>query len=281
MGSDVRRPLVAGTFYPGDRDGLQKALGEWQLSDRGAEGSEDGFGLLESACGIIVPHAGYMYSGHVAACGVRWLAKRGVPDRVVILGADHTGIGVPVCTDDHDAWHTPLGDAPIDRDACRLLADAGIGADRTAFVREHSVEVVLPFLQAAFGAMMPFVPIRVGTAASDTYARLGELLAGVVGDHGALVVSSDFTHYESEDVATHLDHEVLDRICAIDRHGLEDLISSKHLSVCGIPSILTALHWSETVGIREGHVLQYATSGDVTGDRGAVVGYAAVGLGWR
>ncbi|MBN1859524.1 AmmeMemoRadiSam system protein B [Candidatus Bipolaricaulota bacterium] len=275
MGSGVRTPLVAGAFYPGDRTGLQAMLDSWQLGP----GSRP-LKPLSRPCGVMVPHAGYPYSGRVAAEGIRWVGNHGRPSRIVILGADHTGMGAAICTDDHDAWRTPLGDAPIDAGGRRLLADAGVVSDGRAFVREHSIEVILPFLQAVYGAEVPFVPIRVGAASPQIYGRLGEALVEVTGERGVLIVSSDLTHYESEDFAVRVDQAVLEQICALDWQGLNDLASSERVTVCGIPAILTALHWSKAVGIVRGDVLAYATSADVTGDRRAVVGYAAVGLGW-
>ena len=242
--------------------------------------SANAMDLLRKPLGAIVPHAGYLYSGRVAAQGIRWLASHGRPERIVILGADHTGMGVGICTDDHDAWRTPLGDAPIDDEGRTALADAGVAVDRRAFVREHSIEVILPFLQAVYGEAVPFVPIRVGSASPEVYAQLAAALVSVVGERGALIVSSDFTHYEPEDAAVKADRTVLERICALDWQGLSDLVSSKDVSVCGVPSILTALHWAKAIGMLQADVLAYATSADVTGDRRAVVGYAAVGLGW-
>ncbi len=278
MGSDVRKPLVAGMFYPGDAQSLRELLLGWGLG-AGTAAADAPKKTFRSPFGVIVPHAGYLYSGRIAARGIGWLAEQGRPERIVILGADHTGIGAAVCTDEHSAWRTPFGDAPIDRDACERLAAAGVVPDGAAFAREHSIEVVLPFLQAVYGATVSFVPIRVGAASASTYAQLGKALADVAGQHGAVVVSSDFTHYEPEDAAHRTDRTVLDRICALDVEGLSDLVANKRPSVCGIPSIMVALHWAAAVGITQGDVLEYATSADVTGDHSAVVGYAAVGWG--
>ena len=267
-------------FYPGDARSLREQLLEWGLGAHVPAAGDEARRTLQRPYGVIVPHAGYVYSGRVAARGIGWLAEQGRPERIAILGADHTGVGAAVCTDEHLAWHTPLGDAPLDRDACERLAEVGIVPDGAAFAREHSIEVVLPFLQAAYAEAVPFVPIRVGAAPASTYAQVGEALADVVGEHGAVVVSSDFTHYEPEVAARRADRAVLDRICALDLKGLSDLVARKRPSVCGIPSIMVALHWAAAVGITGGDVLEYATSADVTGDRSAVVGYAAVGWGW-
>ena len=127
MGSDVRIPLVAGMFYPGDRSGLRSMFESWQIAPVPERDgiSANAMDLLRKPLGAIVPHAGYLYSGRVAAQGIRWLASHGRPERIVILGADHTGMGVGICTDDHDAWRTPLGDAPIDDEGRTALADAG------------------------------------------------------------------------------------------------------------------------------------------------------------
>lgn len=265
-----REPVVAGSFYPGHGaalvEMLDDLLGERDLNET----------PLPGPLGLIVPHAGYLYSGGVAAAGYREVGRAGRPEWAIVLGANHTGYGRPVSLAREGRWRTPLGEAPVASDLADKLVSCGAEVSPAAFAREHSVEVQLPFLQVLFGAEIPFVPITVMAPPLDKLVALGDCFAQRVrGRPGLVVASSDFTHYEPDTVAREADRRALERILALDVDGFWQLLTRERLSICGGGAIAVLMTVARALGL-EPRLVSYATSGDVSGDRGAVVGYAAV-----
>ena len=269
MGSGVRQPVVAGSFYPGDRARL-RALVEELLGEAAPE-------RAPSSAGLIVPHAGYAYSGRIAGAGLCVAATFGRPEAVIILGASHSGLGDALVVPGDAAWRTPLGDVPLDDGTIERLVSLGVSRSPDAFRREHSMEVVLPFLQILFPEPTPVVPVCVQLApwaALDEGARrLGEALGS---ERVWVVASSDFTHYEPDAAARALDRSALDLILAGDAQGFYRHTIERGLSICGAGAITVLLLLARTLGLGRSSLVDYATSGDITGDRSAVVGYAAV-----
>ena len=272
----VREPVVAGAFYPGNKEALSRSL-EALLGDEIAVNQEP----LASSVGLIVPHAGYMYSGPTAAVGYRHLATLGRPAWALILGANHTGMGRPISLAHDGRWRTPLGESPIASELADRLVDEGLKLAPEAFDREHSIEVQLPFFQFLYGATISFVPICVMLPSFPKLKAAGEVIARVVRNEspGALIVSSDFTHYESGEIAQKKDRGAIEPILALDAEGFHRKLVSESLSICGGGAITALLSAAGALGWRTGKLLSYATSGDVTGDHSAVVGYAAIILG--
>ena len=273
MKTGTRLPVVAGAFYPAGRaplaDAVDTLLGEnsdWRCAP------------LAAPCGLIAPHAGYPYSGPTAASGYRAVSAQGRPELVVLLGANHTGLGGPVALDDHEAWRTPLGDVPVASDVVDALAGAGISVDRAPFVREHSLEVQLPFLQVLWGDAFRVVPICIHLADRETLAAAGCAIADVIGEIPStlVVTSSDFTHYEPEEIARRTDNEALDTILALDADRFLDLCVGRRLSICGAGAIATLMGLASELDMTATKLVDYSTSADATGDRSSVVGYAAV-----
>ncbi len=275
MDEAIRQPIVAGAFYPGTRDDLSAALSVLLGAELDRPTSR-----LPGPFGLIAPHAGYLYSGSTAAAGYRAVAAVGRPDIAVLLGANHTGFGDALSLDDHAAWRTPLGELPVARDVVEALRDSGLSVDRTAFVREHSIEVQLPFLQFLWGNAVPIVPICVQPAPHDRLAEAGSRIADALADHQSplIVASSDFTHYESDETARALDRRALDPILALDGSRFLSLCIEERLSICGAGAISALIAASRKLGLTDAKLIDYSTSGDTTGDRAAVVGYAAVSL---
>jgi len=274
MVSKVREPVVAGAFYPGTRAGLLRTM-EGLFGGGRPETARS----LSRPFGLVVPHAGYMYSGKVAADGYREAARAGTPEEVVILGTNHTGLGYPISIARDGAWRTPLGDAPIAADLADRLVERGFPIAEEAFAREHSIEVQLPFLQYLFGEEIPFVPICVSFPRLNDLVAAGEALGEVVRDDAVLLVaSSDFTHYEPDGIARRLDQEAIELILRFDAVGFYRLVLEKRLSICGAGAITLLLAAARELGWGEAQLVSYATSGDITGDRSAVVGYAAIAL---
>jgi AmmeMemoRadiSam system protein B len=273
MMPSIREPVVAGAFYPGSRSALIAAL-TLLLKRKGyAEGA------LCEPMGFVVPHAGYIYSGAVAAAGYRELAAHGRPEWAIILGANHTGLGAPISIAREGIWRTPLGDAPIATEVADQLVAEGLTVADEAFLREHSIEVQLPFLQFLFGAEIPFIPICVMFPALSDLTTLGEAIAQVVrGKAGVVIASSDFTHYEPDETARSIDHRAIEKILALDVQGFHQSLIEERLSICGGGAIVALMACARRLGWDETKLLSYATSGDLTGERHSVVGYAAISL---
>lgn len=270
--TSIREPVVAGTFYPGSASALEDTL--TRLFGEPLPAAE---AALASPVGLIVPHAGYAYSGPTAAAGYRWLATLGRPAWALILGANHTGMGRPISLAREGTWRTPLGEVPIAAELAGRLVEAGLEVSESAFLREHSIEVQLPFVQYLYGEGLPFVPICVMTPSLPELMKAGEAIAGVIrGEPGVVIISSDFTHYEPHEVARQLDHRAIEQILSLDMEGFYQSLVGERLSICGGGAIVVLMGIARTLGWNQTRLLSYATSGDVSGDRGAVVGYAAI-----
>jgi len=264
----VRAPIVAGAFYPGAPEALRRTMAS--LFKGGVPAST---GLLAAPLGLIAPHAGYPYSGEVAAAGYARAAACGRPEIAVLLGANHTGLGGPACLSSHAAWATPLGRSPVARDVVGRIAALGIPICDAAFAREHSLEVQLPFVQSIWGGDLPIVPVCV---MSHAEAHVDAIADGIGERRALLVASSDFTHYEPDRVARELDRSALDAILAVDSGAFARQCREQELSICGAGAIQTLLDLCRRLHLTRAELVRYATSGDITGERSAVVGYAAV-----
>lgn len=268
----VREPLAAGAYYPGNRTSLSD-----EISALFGESTIIAKAALTCPCGLVAPHAGYPFSGPVAATGYSALASLGKPRWAIILGANHTGLGAPISIMTSGVWRTPLGDAPIASDLAHQLISGEIEASPGAFSREHSIEVQLPFLQFLFGSAIPFVPICVMLPPFSELVQAGEKIAEAIqGKGGVVIASSDFTHYQPHKIASQLDREAIDRILALDSEGFYHLLAERHLSICGGGAIVILMTVAQILNVNTARLLSYSTSGDVTGDRSSVVGYASI-----
>jgi len=265
----LRLPAVAGRFYPADPKELTSVVRKYSQPD-----SEHPPTPVK-AC--LVPHAGYMYSGHVAGAV---FARVALPKKIILLGVRHYPRGEPAAILSSGAWRTPLGDAPIDeefasavRQECPALREDGV-----AHSTEHSLEVQVPFLQT-LAPGFSFVPVALGTVEFESLVRVGEGIARVLGgtkDEVLLLTTSDLNHYEDDATTRVKDHKAIDRLLAFDARGLYDTCRNQEISMCGLGpavSMLTALH---ALGAKNAELVKYATSADVSGDRSQVVGYAGM-----
>jgi len=267
----VRPPAVAGRFYPGKADALSRDLDKYL--GPGADSAEK----VETALGCVVPHAGYMYSGHVAGAVFRQLPAR---PAYVILCPNHTGRGAPLAMMSSGNWQTPLGQVAIDsalaksvHEGCHLVTD-----DAAAHSDEHSLEVQLPFLQRMVKAFS-FVPIAIGVGGYASLESLGRGLAQAArrSDKPFLVVaSSDMNHYEPDGITRVKDRKAIDRILALDPAGLYDVLRREDISMCGYGPAIAMLTFAKEMGAQKAELIKYATSADTSGDRSAVVGYAGI-----
>jgi AmmeMemoRadiSam system protein B len=264
----LRPPAVAGRFYPAQPDKLVEALQRYV----------DALEPRAQAIGIIVPHAGYMYSGHVAGAV---FSRVDIPRRSIILCPNHTGYGPPLSIMKSGAWQTPLGVMKIDQALCEALMsmDPDLEDDAEAHRFEHALEVQLPFMQHTAGASAVFVPITIGTGDWRGLEQLGQAIAGVLQrlDESALIIaSSDMNHYESDATTRIKDGKAIDKILAMDPAGLYKVVHDENISMCGYGPASAMLVASKMLGASKAELVRYATSGDVSGDFDHVVGYAGV-----
>lgn len=264
----VRHPAVAGRFYPGDPDDLRADVQSY-LSQ--AEGT------VIPAIGCIAPHAGYMYSGHVAGAV---FAHVEIPERCIVLCPNHTGMGSPLAILSEGAWQTPLGDVPIDSKLASSLKGhfPALEENSAAHRSEHAAEVELPFLQLRQPGLR-FVPIALGTGRIEVLEKLGEALSDVIAAQDApvlMVASSDMNHYESDAITRVKDHRAIERILSLDPRGLYDVVTQQNITMCGYGPAVAMLTAARRLGARSAELVKYATSGDVSGDRNMVVGYAGI-----
>ncbi|MEM3440172.1 MAG: AmmeMemoRadiSam system protein B, partial [Candidatus Bathyarchaeia archaeon] len=229
--------------------------------------------------GLICPHAGYMYSGHIAAHAYCRLGEDRIPESVVILGPDHTGSCGMASMMIEGAWRTPIGDLAIDSDLARAIRDNSdiIDVNDFALKYEHSIEVQLPFLIFLFGSGLKFVPICMGLQDLNTSREIAESIASARADREIVVIaSSDMSHYEPKWIAEENDRAAIDMILRMDEEAFQGMVESRGLSICGYGPITALIHYSKLIGSRNANLLAYGTSGDVTGDYGSVVGYVAI-----
>ncbi len=280
-GNTIRRPAVAGQFYPRDPVALREAIEQAFVSPLGP----GEFPLLNEGgprrvMGVVSPHAGYPYSAQGAAWAFREVAVDGRPQATVLLGVNHRGIGAPIALSPDSGWETPLGIAPVATEIGRKLQalDADVVLDARAHASEHSIEVQVPFLQAIFGESL-ILPLALGHLTFDMVLRLGRALAALAGEYDLLIVaSSDFSHYIPHREAEVLDRLALQQIAAVDAAGLIEVVQRRKITMCGVLPVAVMLEAATATGVTTGTILHYHTSGDVTGDRQEVVGYGAAAL---
>lgn len=269
----VREPAVAGHFYPRSESELRDEVQQY-LQRGGKAGT-----IRLRAKGIVAPHAGYMYSGAVAGAVY---AHVEVPRRVVILCPNHTGIGSPLAIMSQGRFRTPLGEVEIDSALAQSLK-AGfslLSEDEQAQEREHAIEVQLPFLQTIRNDLQ-FVPITVGTGQFEVLSALGVVLAKVIAEAGEpvlIVASSDMNHYEDDENTRIKDALAIEQVLTLNPKGLYQTVHAQHISMCGYGPTIAMLTAALRLGATSAELIKYATSGDISGDREHVVGYAGIAV---
>lgn len=270
----VRKPAVAGRFYPGDAGEVATEVADLY------RGAPDGD---EVAAAVMCPHAGWVYSGKLAA---QTLAAVRVPGRVVVMCPNHTGAGARVAIMTEGAWAVPGALVPIDAElAAAILAEAGAirgaRADEAAHAGEHAIEVLVPLLLTR-QPKLRLVPIVVGGLSGDECAALGQAIARAVAKIGAgaddvlVVASSDMSHYLADDETRRRDRHALDALVTGDPAALVDAVVEHDVSMCGVRPAAAMLAYAAARGAGRPRLIGYATSGDAFGDRDRVVGYAGV-----
>ena len=269
MSATVRWPAVAGQFYPDKQQVLEREIEEYARAE----------GPKIKAKGCIVPHAGYMYSGHVAGAVYGRLE---LPRRFILLCPNHTGMGAALAVMSAGGWLTPLGEARIDTELAQKLKTKykRFTEDSGAHRREHALEVQLPFLQKLVPEFT-FVPVVIGDMRYEVLAEVGQAIALALAETGAdalVVASSDMNHYESDEITRIKDSRALERILALDPPGLFEVVLKQQISMCGFGPAVAMLIAAKLRGASHAELIRYATSGDISGDRERVVGYAGVAV---
>jgi len=268
----VRRAAVAGSWYPGTADALAREVDRYLAAVGDVPGGD--------ALAIIVPHAGLMYSGPIAAYAYRILKGRDV-DVAVLVGPSHHVSFDGVAIYSRGAFETPFGAVPIAEGCAAAIALSSrlIQEHPAAHVREHSLEMQLPFLKRVLPDT-PIVPLVMGYQTRDTIRALADALTtGLTGRRALLVASSDLSHYRDAQTAARLDRQVIEHVRAFDPEGLLDALDAFPHHACGGGPIVSVMLAARALGARDARILRYGDSGDVSGDKDAVVGYLAAALG--
>jgi AmmeMemoRadiSam system protein B/AmmeMemoRadiSam system protein A len=269
---EIRESILAGSWYPGDPKRLRQDVETYLEKASAAD-------LQGQLVALIAPHAGYSYSGQVAAYAYKLLEHRKF-ETVVIIAPSHRAYFSGVSVYDRGGFRTPLGVVPLDAELVRALEerDHRIRYVAEAQAREHSVEIQLPFLQVVMPGFK-LVPLIMGDQSFASCQWLGEAVADTIGKKSVLVVAStDLSHFHPYQDAKKLDQVVLDKVNAFDPRGLSENLQSGKCEACGGGPVVTAMLIARKLGANKSQVLRYANSGDVTGDRSGVVGYMAAAV---
>jgi len=276
----VRQPCQAGAFYEGTAESLRRQIRNCFLHELGPRKLPDvAKSDLKNIMGLVCPHAGYAFSGPVAAHAYYKLALDGKPDAVVILGPNHTGYGSPLAVMSEGFWRTPLGDVEIDTEiANKIVRESRIvDVDEFAHRFEHSIEVQLPFLQYLYGSQFKIVPICFLMQDLDSVKEVGRAVSSVLmGKNAVVIASSDMTHYEPQERALENDMMAIRTIESMNEDMFYSTVEKRGISACGYGPIAGLITAAKTMGAKEAKLLCYKTSGDVIGDYSSVVGYAAM-----
>jgi hypothetical protein len=275
----VRRPTQAGTFYEGTSESLKKQIKNCFLHQLGPGEIPVVKTDPRQVLGLVCPHAGYMFSGPVAAHAYYKLASYGKPDVAIIFGPNHTGYGSALAVMNEGFWRTPLGDVTVDSDIANQIVHESriVDVDESAHRLEHSIEVQLPFLQYIYGSDFKIVPVCFLMQDLSSAREVGKATASVLAGKNAVVIaSSDMTHYEPQKSASKKDMLALEAVEAMDEARFYSLVEAQNMSICGYGPIIALITAVKSLGVTEAKLLCYKTSGDVTGDYSSVVGYAAV-----
>jgi AmmeMemoRadiSam system protein B len=261
----IRRPAVAGQFYPGAKEALKSAVNEYLQYDV----------KPMKVLGLAAPHAGYIYSGATAG---HTYASAVIPKKCIILSPNHTGMGASAAIMSSGEWSMPMGSVPVDEKLasaliynCQLLKD-----DSTAHVAEHSLEVQLPFLQAR-QPELSIVPITLQHMVYENCYAIGMAIARTIKDSGEdilIVASTDMNHYENQETTTQKDDLAIKEVLALDPKALLNTCGENRVTMCGVIPTSIMLIACKELGAKEAKLVEHTTSGDVSGDYDAVVGYA-------
>jgi AmmeMemoRadiSam system protein B len=283
----MRAPVVAGRFYPGSSDSLKKEI-EHSFMHEFGPGKLPEFGSTRKIKGLVVPHAGYVYSGPIAALSYHALVKDGFPETFIIIGPNHTGMGKEVALTTED-FETPLGEVPVDTDLAEKLTQGILKNSKQAHKAEHSIEVQLPFLQY-FKKDFKFVPITMRNQSFKAAKELGDIIGKVSSDRDVVVIaSSDFTHCgfmygqfippakTAGEYAKQQDDKAIKPILDLNPQGLVNTVKKQEITMCGYGCVASMMYAAMEKGAGSAELLGYSTSFDIEPSENAV-GYGSIKL---
>lgn len=262
----VRHPSVAGMFYPGDRSGLERDIKKYIEPEEGMK--------KKDTIGLISPHAGYIYSG---SCAGKGFAAVIIPDKVVILGVNHRGIGHAMAVDGNDAWETPLGSIVIDDQMRRNLLETSdvFEIDSYPSAEEHSIEVQIPFIQY-LNPGAAILPVTIASMNKGEMIKGGKEIAKMIkntGEKVLMIASTDMSHYISSADAEEKDSKAIGKIVDLDPEGLIEIVYKEKISMCGVSPTFIMMVAAKELGATTGEIVEYTNSGYTSGDFDQVVGY--------
>jgi AmmeMemoRadiSam system protein B len=263
----IRKPAVAGRFYPANPGELKKMI----------EGFITPGEKKIKAKAVVSPHAGYIYSGAVAGAVFSQIE---IPNKIIILGPNHTGYGAQTAIMTEGSWELPFGEVAIDEEFARLILEKStiLSEDVEAHLYEHSLEVQLPFIQY-LKEDITIVPIALATHNQGKLTEIGEAIGEAIAESKEevlMVASSDMTHYEDQKSAEQKDKLAINEILALSPEKLLDTVVSYSITMCGVAPVVIALISANKLGAKSAKLIKYATSGDISGDYSQVVGYAGI-----
>lgn len=274
-----RLPAVSGIFYPSNPFELRKTIEQSFLDKKFGPGTITTSYQHRRIFGLVSPHAGYAYSGSVAANGFCQISNMEF-ETIIITGPNHYGIGSGVATMRGISWETPMGKVELnDEFIDRISKDSIIDVDDFSHSRDHCLEVQLPFLQYMKNSNFNIVPIILMLQDIETAREVGRLISRTMkteNTKGLIIASSDFTHYEPNAEAHRKDLELINAISSLDVTSFYETLERLDISACGYGAIASVMIAAKELGATRGELLRYATSGDVTGDMSSVVGYASI-----
>ena len=277
----IRKPAVAGTFYPDNPETLKKTIEDCFMNEFGVGFIPDlkTFDGLDYPINVMVPHAGFMYSGSVASHGYCQIVQNGFPEVFIILSPNHTGYGSEISVFNEGEWITPLGNVRIDEDFANSIISCSdvASADFDAHLFEHSIEVQLPFLQY-FSNDFTIVPIVMGSQSFSASSDLAKAIfdsAQKLNKSYCVIASTDLSHFNNQEKANTVDGFVLEDIEHMNEFKLYEEVIQYNITMCGYGPVMTTIALSKMCNKHICDILQYKTSGDVTGDLTSVVGYAS------
>ena len=274
---EVRTPAVSGTFYPDDEKELKSLINDCFTHPIGP-GKIPPTGSDQKIYGVICPHAGFVYSGPVA-CHSFYSISSSTSKLAIITGPNHYGIGQSIASMIDASWKTPLGLMEVDSESALELRNGLdiLELDSFSHSKEHSIEVQVPMLQETFSHEMKILPVSLINQEQKTAVKVGSAIAKIAQRKDALLIgSSDFTHYEENEFAHRQDLALIDPILKLDVDEFYKILYERHVTACGFGAIASTMIACKELGATEGKLLKYATSGDVSGDKSSVVGYASI-----
>jgi hypothetical protein len=275
----VRKPAVAGYFYPGSAQEVKSLIERLQQSPLGPGRNLEEVPFFEQVNGVVSPHAGYIYSGAVACWSFAALSRINRETTFCIIGPNHRGYGASVALSKEEEWLTPLGKVVLDLEAASFLVEKFpvFAFDEQAHLAEHSIEVQIPFLQYFVSCPFKILPVALLDQRKRVAQQVAEALYALSAEKNLVIVaSSDFSHYEPAEVAERKDRQVISYILSLDVDGFYAFLRQASVSVCGPGAIATLMFYQKLNNAPQPRFLKYAHSGEVSGDFSQVVGYASL-----